>query len=551
MNAMEIHFLGAAQVVTGSNILIETKSSRMLIDCGLFQGSNELEALNRKPFTYDPASINYLFLTHAHVDHSARIPLLVKEGFKGKIFTTRATKDLAEIMLLDSAHIQQNDAQWTNRKRERAGEPPIEPLYTVKDAEESLRYFQPVLYGQKIVIDHHISIRFRDAGHILGSAILELWITEPNGGQVPDTVKLVFSGDLGMPDKPLIRDPEIIEEADYLIMESTYGDRTHEQVSDRMNMLMDAINRTLQRGGTVIIPSFAVGRTQELIYELNRYFGASNEMDLFRKTPVYIDSPMAVSATEIFKRNAHSFDDETKALILKGDNPLSFDNLHFVRDHQESVKLNTATHPKIIISASGMCTAGRVRHHLKHHLWDPKSTVIFVGYQAQGTLGRLLKDGIKKVKLLGEEIAVKAEMVSIDGFSGHADQPALLHWLQGFSKKPKKVFLVHGEPEASQALASLIWEQHGIPVEVPAVGYAFEMEEAVLKADSAEMLLPVQRKENIKRELEQVYRQIESLVPQTERLLDEEMLKKDYDALKNKLIDLQQELIALGMLLGE
>ncbi|SMP41564.1 MBL fold metallo-hydrolase RNA specificity domain-containing protein [Anoxynatronum buryatiense] len=548
---MEIRFLGAAQVVTGSNILIETKSSRLLIDCGLFQGSSELEALNRKPFTYDPATIDYLFLTHAHVDHSARIPLLVKAGFRGKIFTTRATRDLAEIMLLDSAHIQENDAEWTNRKRERAGDPPIEPLYRVKDAEESLRYFHPVLYGQKIVIDHQISIRFRDAGHILGSAILELWITEPNGGEAPDTVKIVFSGDLGMPDKPLIRDPEIIEEADYLIMESTYGDRTHEQVADRMNLLMSAINRTLQRGGTVIIPSFAVGRTQELIYELNRYFGESNEMDLFRKTPVYIDSPMAISATEIFKRNAHSFDDATKELILKGDNPLSFDNLHFVRDHHESIKLNTATHPKVIISASGMCTAGRVRHHLKHNLWSPKNTVIFVGYQAQGTLGRLLKDGIKKVKLLGEQIAVKAEMVSIDGFSGHADQPALLEWLRGFQKKPKKVFLVHGEPDASNALAELIRDQFHIPVEVPSVGYAFEMEEAVLKADSAEVLLPIQRKENIKRELEQVYRQIESLVPQTERLLDEEMLKKDYDALKNKLIDLQQELIALGMIIGE
>ncbi|MEN1761920.1 MBL fold metallo-hydrolase [Anoxynatronum sibiricum] len=548
---MEIRFLGAAQVVTGSNILIETKSRRFLIDCGLFQGSSELETLNRKPFTYDPATIDYLFLTHAHIDHSARIPLLVKEGFRGKIFTTRATSDLAEIMLLDSAHIQENDAEWTNRKRERAGDQPIEPLYTVRDAEESLRYFHPVLYDQKIVIDHQISIRFRDAGHILGSAILELWIAEPNGGEAPDTVKIVFSGDLGMPDKPLIRDPEIIEEADYLIMESTYGDRTHEQVSDRMKLLMSAINRTLQRGGTVIIPSFAVGRTQELIYELNRYFGESNEMDLFRKTPVYIDSPMAISATKIFKKNAHSFDDTTKELILRGDNPLSFDNLHFVRDHHESIKLNTATHPKIIISASGMCTAGRVRHHLKHHLWNPKNTVIFVGYQAQGTLGRLLKDGIKKVKLLGEEIAVKAEMVSIDGFSGHADQPALLEWLRGFQKKPKKIFLVHGEPDASSALAVLIRDQFHIPVEIPSVGYVFEMEEAVLKADSNEVLLPIQRKENIKRELEQVYRQIESLVPQTERLLDEEMLKKDYDALKNKLIDLQQELIALGMLLGD
>lgn len=543
---MEIQFLGAAQVVTGSNVLIRTKSCHLLLDCGLYQGSDELEALNSQPFAYDPKEIDYLFLTHAHVDHSARIPKLVKEGFNGKIYTTRATKDLAEIMLLDSAKIQETDTEWTNRKRERAGEPPVQPLYSVKDAEKSLRYFESVSYGQKVDINQNISIRFRDAGHILGSAILELWITEES-----DTVKLVFSGDLGMKGKPLIRDPEVIEEADYLIMESTYGDRIHEKVDDRMNLLMGSINKTLNRKGTVIIPSFAVGRTQELIYELNKYFAETSEMDTFKQSPVYIDSPMAVSATEIFKRNAHFFDEETKALILSGDNPLNFENLHFVRDHRESIKLNTDDSPKVIISASGMATAGRVRHHLKHNLWDPKNMVIFVGYQAQGTLGRILKEGVKKVKILGEEIAVKAEMVSIDGFSGHADQAGLMEWLRGFTKKPKKIFLVHGEPEASNTLASLIKEEMNIPVEVPAVGYAFEMEEAVLKADSKEMLLPVQRKENIKRELQDVFNQIENLIPKSDRFLDDQVLEKEYDDLKNKLIDLQRELLSLSMLLGK
>ncbi|MDW7670897.1 MAG: MBL fold metallo-hydrolase [Bacillota bacterium] len=543
---MEIQFLGAAQVVTGSNFLIRTKYCNMLVDCGLYQGSDELEALNSQPFTYDPAEIDYLFLTHAHVDHSARIPKLVKEGFSGKIYTTRATLDLSEIMLLDSAHIQETDTEWINRKRERAGETPVQPLYHVKDAEKSLHYFEAVQYNQKISINDMINIRFRDAGHILGSAILELWITEES-----DTVKLVFSGDLGQKGKPLIRDPDIIEEADYLIMESTYGDRIHEQVADRMNLLMDAINHTLERKGTVIIPSFAVGRTQELIYELNKYFAETHEMDVFRQSPVYIDSPMAVSATEVFKKNAHYFDDETKELILSGDNPLEFDNLHFIRDHRVSMELNSDNTPKVIISASGMATAGRVRHHLKHNLWDPKNTVIFVGYQAQGTLGRILKEGVKKVKILGEEIAVKAEIVSIDGFSGHADQAGLMEWLRGFKKKPKKIFLVHGEPASSEILAGLIREEMAIPVEIPSVGYAFEMEEAVLKADSLELLLPVQRKENIKRELQEVYQQIESLIPKTNRFLDDKVLETEYDALKNKLIDLQRELIGLSMMLGD
>ncbi len=543
---MEIQFLGAAQVVTGSNILIKTKACNLLIDCGLYQGSNELEAMNFKAFDYDPSTIDYLFLTHAHVDHSARIPKLVKEGFRGKIYTTQATSDLSEIMLLDSAHIQESDAEWTNRKRERAGKTPVVPLYNVHDAEESLRYFVPVQYGQKIDVNEIISIRFRDAGHILGSAILELWITDEE-----DTVKIVFSGDLGMKNKPLIRDPELIEEADYLIMESTYGDRLHEQVDDRMHLLIDTINRTIKRQGTVVIPSFAVGRTQELIYGLNKYFAETSKLDVFRNTPVYIDSPMATSATRVFQKNAQNFDDETKELILSGDNPLEFENLHFVRDHLESMKLNSDRTPKVIISASGMATAGRVRHHLKHNLWDEKNTVIFVGYQAQGTLGRILKEGVKKVKLFGEEIAVKAEIVSTDGFSGHADQQGLMEWLRGFKKMPKKIFLVHGEPEATETLAGLIRNEMNIPVETPTVGYAFEMEEAVLKADSKEMLLPVQRRENIKKELDEVFAQMERLVPKADMFLDEKVLEKEYDTLKNKLIDLQRELMNLSILLGE
>jgi metallo-beta-lactamase family protein len=543
---MEIQFLGAAKVVTGSNVLIKTKSSTLLLDCGMYQGSSELEALNHEPFAYDASSIDYVFLTHAHIDHSARIPKLVKEGFRGRIYATKATCDLAEIMLLDSAHIQRMDTEWANRKRERAGKELIEPLYDVEDAKQSLGYFEPLLYGQKVDISDTVSIRFRDAGHILGSAILELWITEED-----DTVKIVYSGDLGMKDKPLIRDPEFIEEADYLIMESTYGNRVHEQVESRMELMKDTINKTIARNGTVLIPSFAVGRTQELIYEFNKYYSETDQLDAFHHVPVYIDSPMAMSATEIFKKNAYCFDEETKQLIFSGDNPLDFKNLHFVQDHQESMQLNDSPAPKVIISASGMCTAGRIRHHLKHRLWDRNNTVIFVGYQAHGTLGRMLKEGVKKVKILGEEIAVKAEIVSIEGFSGHADQTGLLNWLAGFKKMPKKIFLVHGEPEASQELSEIILENFNIPVIIPSIGYAFEMDEVVLKADSKEILLPVQRKENIKRELQEVYDQFEKLIPQTSRLLDDTVLEKEYDALKNKLIDLQRELIGLGMLMGD
>lgn len=430
---MEIQFLGAAKVVTGSNILISTGKYKILLDCGLFQGSKDLENLNYQAFPFNPSEIDFLLLSHAHIDHSGRIPKLVKEGFKGRILCTKATKDLAEIMLVDSGHIQENDVTWENRKRKRAGMEPIEPLYTAEDAKNSLRYFESALYQQKIYLNENIAIRFRDAGHILGSSIIEIWITENE-----DTVKIVFSGDIGTKNKPLIRDPEIIEEADYLILESTYGNRLHENVEERVEKLVGIINETVLRGGTVIIPSFAIGRTQELIYELNKYYEYNEDLETFLRVPIYIDSPMAISATEIFKKNAYCFDEEAKKLILEGDNPLEFDNLYYVRDNEESMRLNQVNYPKVIISASGMCTAGRIRHHLKHNLWKANNSVVFVGYQAEGTLGKIIKEGAKKVKLLGEEIAVLAEIHSIEGFSGHGDQQDLLNWVGSFKKKPKE-----------------------------------------------------------------------------------------------------------------
>lgn len=542
---MKIQFLGAAKVVTGSSILITSSKYKILLDCGLFQGSEDLEELNKEDFPFNPGEIDFLLLSHSHIDHSGRIPKLVKEGFKGKIFSTKATKDLCEIMLVDSGHIQESDAEWENRKRKRSGKEMVKPLYTAEDALLSLRFFESALYDQKIKLNEEISVRFRDAGHILGSSIIEIWIEEND-----DTVKIVFSGDLGMKNKPLIRDPQIIEEADYLILESTYGNKVHENVDKRIEKLTDVINKTILRGGTVIIPSFAVGRTQELIYELKQYYENSTDLDMFMRVPIYIDSPMAISATQIFKKNSYCFDDKTKDIILSGDNPLDFDNLYFTRDHKESMALNNSDFPKVIISASGMCTAGRIRHHLKHNLWKAKNSVVFVGYQAEGTLGRILKDGAKNVKILGESIAVLAEIHSIEGFSGHADQKGLLEWLKGFKKKPKKIFLVHGEEDALNSFSNIIKEKTGISTTIPNMGYVFEIENEVLKAYSGEILEPIQRRENIKKELQEMYDQFESLASKTNMLIDDNLLEKKYDELKNKLIELQRELLDISMILG-
>ncbi|WP_427340063.1 MBL fold metallo-hydrolase RNA specificity domain-containing protein [Caloranaerobacter sp. DY30410] len=543
---MKIHFYGAAEIVTGSNHLITTDKYKILIDCGMFQGSEELEKLNYKDFEYNPSEIDFVLLSHAHIDHSGRIPKLVKEGFKGKIICTKATYDLCKIMLLDSGHIQESDTKWLNRKRIRAGKAPINPLYTVEDANISLNYFKPVLYNQKINLNENIQVRFRDAGHLLGSSIIELWITEKN-----KTVKIVYSGDLGMKNKPILRDPELIEEADYLIIESTYGDRLHESVAERTNKLIEIIDKTVSRGGTVIIPSFAVGRTQELIYELNNYYENLDIMETYKKIPIYVDSPMAVSATQVFKDNPYCFDDETKKLILSGDNPFEFENLYFINDQKESMRLNEYNYPKVIISASGMCTAGRIRHHLKHNLWKKENSVIFVGYQAEGTLGRMLKDGAKKVKILGEEISVLAEIYSIEGFSGHADQKGLMDWLKGFKKFPEKVFVVHGEEQSAKKLAELIKETYKVDTIIPNMGYIYEFKDNEAKVYHGEILEPLKKKENIKKELQEVYNQFEVLIANTEKIIDEEILKKDYDKLKNKLIELQQKLLDISILLGD
>jgi metallo-beta-lactamase family protein len=543
---VEIKFLGAAKVVTGSNVLITTDKYKILLDCGMFQGSEQLERLNFEKFQYNPEDIDFLILSHAHIDHSGRIPKLVKEGFKGRIITTNATFDLCKIMLIDSANIQQSDVEWENRKRRRAGKEPIEPLYTVDDADLSLRYFEPYLYEQKITLNDDIVVRFKDAGHILGSAIVELWIRENK-----DFTKIVFSGDLGMPGRPIINEPEYIEEADYLIVESTYGNRIHDDIKESAKKLVDIINSTVLRGGTVIIPSFAVGRTQEIIYELNKYYEYDKSIEEFMKIPVYVDSPMAVMATEAFKKNSSCFNEETKKLILNGDNPFEFPNLFYVKSQDESMKLNQYSFPKVIISSSGMCTAGRVRHHLKHNLWQKKNSVVFVGYQAEGTLGRIILDGKKKVKILGEEIKVESEIYDLEGFSGHADQKVLMNWVKNFKRKPKKIFVVHGEEESSEMLASMIESKLNIETIIPNLGDAFEIKEVIVKSQSGEVLEPIKQKEDIEKELQDVYNQFEALVYRTDKIIDPNFLSQDYDELKNKLLELQQKLMDVNMLLGK
>lgn len=543
---MEIYFFGAAKVVTGSNILIKTDKYNILLDCGMFQGSEQLESLNYEDFSYAPKDIDFLILSHAHIDHSGRIPKLVKEGFKGEILSTKATYDLCEIMLIDSANIQQADVEWENRKRRRAGKKEVSPLYTVEDAQMSLKYFKNHLYDQKIVLNDDVILRFKDAGHMLGSAIVELWIREKG-----EFIKIVYSGDLGMINKPIIADPDFIDDADYLIIESTYGNRIHEDAKESAQKLIEAINKTVSRGGTAIIPSFAVGRTQEIIYELNKYYEYEKDIEQHMRIPVYVDSPMAVSATQAFKRNSNCFDEATKNLILSGDDPFQFENLNYIKSQEESMRLNHYNFPKVIISSSGMCTAGRVRHHLKHNLWQGRNSILFVGYQAEGTLGRLLLDGVKKVKILGEEIKVEAQIYDLEGFSGHADQKVLLKWVENFKVKPRKVFVVHGEEEAVEAFSRLVKEKFAIETVTPNIGDGYKIRGKFTQSESGKVLEPIKLKEDIKRELEQVYGQFESLVYRTDQLIEPKFLEKEYDTLKNKLLGLQQELMDINMLLGK
>lgn len=541
---MKIKFCGAATGVTGSCHLLSTENHKILLDCGQFQGGKAQEALNEEPFPFDPTEIECVILSHAHIDHCGRLPLLVKRGFRGTIYCTDATADLLDVMLKDSGFIHEKEAEWQSRKNERAGRKPVEPLYTVKDSEETLKYVKPVMYDQLFEINDEMKIVFNDAGHILGSAITELWVTEDD-----NVYKTVFSGDLGVLDRPILRDPTIIKKADYVIMESTYGNRLHPENSTSIEQLLDIVIKTTRRGGTVVIPSFAVGRTQELIYEFNRFYLERPEYkDELEKLTVYIDSPMATTATEVFRRNAQVFDEETKAYILNGDNPLDFPNLRFTRSTAESQALNADRKPKIIISASGMCEAGRIRHHLKHNLWDPKSSVIFVGYQAEGTLGRMLTEGQKDVVLFGEAIHVNAEIYNLEGFSGHADKEGLLGWLAGFQVKPKQLFLVHGEPESKEALAASIRERMGYdPVVVTGVSeFELKKTEIVSKEEIYADAIDNEAVEATKRRITEIHDQIESLLYNTGLAMGENISPEKMSKINDLVLALQKDSLNLG-----
>ena len=546
---MKIQFFGAATGVTGSCHLVTTEKHKILLDCGQFQGGKTREAMNYEPFPFDPAEIDYMILSHAHIDHCGRIPLLVKRGFKGDIYCTDATADLVEVMLKDSGYIHEKEAEWKNRKNERAGRPAVEPLYTFNDAVDSLKFIKPVLYDQLIELNEEMKFVFNDAGHILGSAITEIWITEE--GQ---TSKIVFSGDLGVMDRPILRDSTIIKKADYVIMETTYGNRVHPSNSLDVTKLMDIIRETAKHGGTTVIPSFAVGRTQELIYELNRVYDSDSEYRKdFENLMVYVDSPMATTATEVFKKNAQVFDDETKEYITKGDNPLDFKNLKFTRTSQESMWLNTDPTPKVIISASGMCDAGRIRHHLKHNLWNRKSSIIFVGYQAEGTLGRLLLDGAKEVTLFGENIQVNAQIHNLEGFSGHADKDGLLAWLSGFQKVPKHVFLVHGEEESKKAFAYTVKEKLGydpIVVTEPSE-FVLEKDEIVDSHVIENDGLEEEIIGNTQDTLTDIHSRIEDILYNAKLAVGKDISPEKMTKINNLVMELEKSTINLGAVINE
>ena len=547
---MKITFLGATKTVTGSNFLVEAAEKKFLVDCGMYQGQAEQEWENSAPFVFDVQEIDFMLLTHAHIDHSGRIPKLYNEGFRNPVYATKATCDLCSIMLPDSGHIQEMENEWKNRKRKRKGLPPEEPIYTAQDAIQCMEIFRPVSYDKIVDIDENIHVRFNDAGHMLGSSIIEVWANEQG-----KLTKAVFTGDLGNNDIPLLSSPTMIEDADYLVMESTYGGRLHMRNDDKAELFLDIVAETLDKGGTVVIPSFAVGRTQEILYEMNM-LKAKKDDEVFRKkyetlmkANVYVDSPLATSATEVFKENMDIFDEETQKVIQSGDNPLDFPGLKFTQSVEESKALNESNEPCIIISASGMCEVGRIKHHLKHNIWNPKSTILFVGYQAPGTLGRKIVDGAEKVKIFGEEFTVKARVEYIEGYSGHADQEWLLNFVYSFIRKPKTIFLVHGEPDGQVILKQKIQGTTQIPVIIPEYGEQYELNEEVQRLgrikgakeheDKYIRLEVLGRIQTLKEELEDMSQIVQ------EEMLTEDVCDADIEKLNNRIKELEQQIVRI------
>ena len=464
---MKLSFYGAAHEVTGSMFLLEAAGKNLLIDCGMEQGRDIYE---NQELPVAPGELDAVLLTHAHIDHSGKLPLLYVSGFRGPIYSTPATGRLCSIMLRDSAHIQEQEAEWRNRKAKRSGAEPYIPLYTVEDAEKTVQLFKSVEYGETEQIADGIAVRFIDAGHLLGSASIYVDVTEDGV-----TKTLLFSGDIGNVEQPILRNPTYPDRADFVVMESTYGDRTHQRPVDYVSALADVIQRTLDRGGNVVIPSFAVGRTQEMLYFIRR-IKEERMVTGHGDFPVYVDSPLAIEATRVFENSAPDcFDEEAMEVLRSGVNPLDFPGLRVAVSSDESKEINVDAVPKVIVSASGMCEAGRIRHHLKHNLWRPESTVLFVGYQSPGTLGRTLQEGEKSVKLFSETIEVRAEIATLPGVSGHADAEGLLKWAGSLEKKPERVFVVHGEDAVTDAFADRIQAELGFAAVAPYNGEAWDL----------------------------------------------------------------------------
>ncbi|MCI9418578.1 MAG: MBL fold metallo-hydrolase [Eubacterium sp.] len=504
---MKLEFLGAAHEVTGSCHYLEIGGKRLCVDIGMEQGQNLFES---QEIPVNAAEIDYILLTHAHIDHTGLLPMLYARGFRGEVYTTRATADLSAIMLRDSAHIQQFEAEWRNRKAQRSGGEVYVPLYTMEDALGAIDLLIPCEYGRKIRLCEEITIRFTDVGHLLGSSSIEVFAVEGE-----ETRTIVFSGDLGNRNKPILRDPIYTKKADYVVMESTYGDRLHGETPDYAGEIAEVIGRTFEKGGNVVIPAFAVGRTQELLYFIRQI----KEQGLVKTNPefeVYVDSPLAVGATNIFGKNVEGcFDEEAKELVRKGINPIGFPGLKLSITSDDSKAINFDMRPKVIISASGMCEAGRIRHHLKHNLWRRESTIVFVGYQSRGTLGRALLEGAPTVKLFGETIEVKADIVKISGISGHADKKGLIEWVRGFDEQPpKKVFVVHGDDQVCDSFAACLHDECGISASAPYSGSIFDLirGEYTYVADP----IRIQKKESAKRRAMDVFGR---LVAAGERLL--------------------------------
>lgn len=524
---MNITFYGGAETVTGSCYLVKTDTGeKVLIDCGLFQGDKIVKERNYGDFPFNPEEIDWVLLTHAHIDHSGLIPKLYKKGYQGPVITTNITKQMCSVMLPDSGHIQEMEVERKNRKNIRAGKPLLEPIYTASEAEDCIKHFKGKEYNELIKLNDNITIRFKDAGHILGSAIIEIWIKNDQGSK-----KITFTGDLGGFEKPLVNDPTFLDETDYLVIESTYGSRSHDEDLTRVDKLAAIIEETFARGGNLVIPSFAVERTQDLLFDLNQLVAAGK----INPGSIFVDSPLAIAITEIFCENIDSCDEETQEFRrTSGKCPLLMDNLRFTRTAEESKSINMIKSGAIIISASGMCDAGRIKHHLKHNLWRKNSTILFIGYQAKGTLGRTILEGAPKVKIHGEEVTVNARIESIKGYSSHSDQQDLLTWIGSITNKPDLIFLVHGELEESSTLKLLIEQQYQIETHIP-----YYLEEYPL-AIKAKPLVPFREVPDVEVGLQE---QLDSLLKQVYSLGKNLISDKKHQEAEALINELKKKLI--------